>query len=93
MNYTIVLSPTVSWTTVNEQTVLFSKSTGDFYGMNSTAAHLVQELLQSNFLSTVRKASQEFGVEEAQIQTDLQEVVDTLLAAKLVTHKSLESNA
>jgi hypothetical protein len=85
MNYTLELTPTVSWTTMEGQTVLFSKQTGDFFGLNETATYLVQELLKSDCEATVREAAAKFGVEESMIRADLDEVVDSLVEAKLAT--------
>ena len=84
MNYTIQMSPMVTLTKMNGQTVLFSKATGDFFGLNPTANYLVEELLKSDFVTASRKAAGDFGVEENVIQNDLQEVVASLVEAKLV---------
>ena len=85
MNYTVKLASTVTLKKVDGQTVLFSKVTGDFYGLNPTAAYLLEELVQSDFESTSKKAAAGFGVEESQIQADLEEVIASLSEAKLVS--------
>lgn len=84
-NYKIALSPTVSWTSIEGQTVLFSKKTGDFFGINETGAHLIQELLKSDFDATVAASAKAFEVPADQISADLSELVESLLGAQLVT--------
>jgi len=84
MNYTITLDPSVALKKVDGQTVLFSKQTGDFYGLNSTAVHLVEQLLASDFDTATTKAAKDYGVEETIIRNDMTDVVDSLLEAKLI---------
>jgi hypothetical protein len=93
MNYTIRLDPSVALKKVDGQTVLFSKRTGDFYGLNPTAVHLIERLLESDLDSTTKSAANDFGVEEKTIRDDITEVVDSLVEAKLVHRMPIEAGA
>ncbi len=84
MSYKLKLDDSVSWTDTNGQAVLFSKKSGAFYGLNPTAAYLVRRLLESDFAATVHTASKDFGVDENTIESDLREVVESLLDKRLV---------
>lgn len=84
MNEAIELAPNVSWTTIEGQTVLFSKLTGDFYGLNPTATYLVQEVVKTGVDATVSEAAKKFGVDEPQIRGNLDEILRSLLEAQLV---------
>lgn len=83
MNFKLKLDDLVTWTDTNGQAVLFSKKTGSFFGLNPTAAYLVRGLLEGDFAATVRAASKDFGVEEATIASDLEDVVKTLVGKGL----------
>jgi hypothetical protein len=84
MNYGLKLADKATLTIENERAVLFSKVTGDFFGLNQTATYLVSRLLDSDYARTVAEASQAFGVPAETISADLTEIVVSLEAMKLV---------
>ena len=90
-NYSVKLDPSVTLKKVDGQAMLFSKATGDFYGLNPTAIHLLEQLLGSDFETTSKKAAHDYGVEESVIRADMTEIIDSLLDAKLVHRVSLEN--
>lgn len=72
------LEPSVTLKTVDGQLVLFSKKSGDFYGLNDSAGYLVQELINTDFEATIHKASTYFKVEEGELRHDLKEIIADL---------------
>ncbi len=70
---------------IDGQTVLFSKKTGDFYGLNDTATYLLKELVESDFDATLTKAASIYKVSPEELRTDLLEIVADLEGKKLLT--------
>jgi hypothetical protein len=83
MNFTLALDPMVTLRDVNGQTVLFSRTTGDFYGLNPTGGYLIRQLMSSDFERTTRAAAAELDVDEERVRDDLDEMVAALVKARL----------
>lgn len=83
-NFKIQLNPQVTLTEMEGRLVLFSKSTGDFFGLNESALVLLKTLLNSDFKTATTQCSQEFGVPLPIIETDLIALVDELERQKLL---------
>ena len=83
-NFKIELAPQVTITETDGKAVLFSKKTGDFFGLNDSAAYLLKELSGSDFLATLKKASVAFSVPETDLSSDLIELVADLEKQKLL---------
>ncbi|NBV49670.1 PqqD family protein [bacterium] len=88
-NFKITLNPQVTLTEMEGRLVLFSKSTGDFFGLNESALILLKQLLNSDFNTAVNHCSQEFGVAPATIETDLIALVEELERQKLLKKEML----
>ncbi len=85
MTYHVELMPGVSLTKVDDRSVLFSKKTGDFYGLNNSGAWMVRELLASGYEQTLANAATAFqGVASDKLATDLTTLVDHLAKLKLL---------
>lgn len=83
-NFKIQLNPQVTLTEMEGRLVLFSKSTGDFFGLNESALVLLKTLLNSDFKTAVNHCSQEFGVPTSTIEMDLIALVEDLEHQKLL---------
>lgn len=64
--------------------VLFSKKTGDFFGLNESALFLLKTLLESDFSTTLVKGAQEFQVEPSILEQDLVELVSELEKTSII---------
>lgn len=89
MNYTIQLTPTTTMTTMQGQSVLFSKHTGDFFGLNPTAKYFVEKLLASDVETAAAEAATQFGVPAETLRADIDELVNELAGSKLVERRPL----
>lgn len=69
---------------IDGQTVLFSKKTGDFFGLNDSAAFLLKMLVEGDFDSTLERASTLFKVEPAELRRDLEEIIADLEGKELL---------
>jgi hypothetical protein len=83
MNYNLKFDPLIVLQKIDGQDVLFSKKTGDFFGLNESAAFMLKTLVESNFNKAVKVCSQQFGETEDTIRQDLNELVDSLIESKL----------
>ena len=83
-NFKIVLSSHVTLTKMEDKLVLFSKKSGDFYGLNESALFLLKTLLESDFHKTLKVAAHEFNEDENVIQSDLEELVTSLESADVL---------
>jgi len=77
-NFSICLAPQFSLTQIDGKLVLFSKQTGDFFGLNESALVLLQKLLANDFDTALNLAAQEFEVEKDILQKDFLELVSEL---------------
>lgn len=84
MSTTIKLAHDVTLTSAEGGGVLFSKRTGDFFGLNETATELLRELLVSNLDVAAMTIAGRYGVSPDETHADLQKFVEDLHAAKLV---------
>lgn len=83
-NFKIELAKHLTLTTIDNKLVLFSKQSGDFFGLNESALFLLKTLLENNYQITVQLAVKEFGVDAQVIQSDLLELVRDLESQKLL---------
>jgi len=83
MNFKLRLDPLIVMQKIDDQDVLFSKKTGDFFGLNESAAFMLRQLLNSDFKSAVNQSATAFSVEKTMIENDLLELVNALIEAKL----------
>lgn len=83
MNYNLRLDPLIVLQKIDSQDVIFSKKTGDFFGLNESAAFMLKTLVESNFNTAVQVCAEQFGETEDTIRQDLNELVDTLIESKL----------
>ena len=89
MNFRVKLHTDATLNNMDGRSVIYSSATGDFYGLNDTATVMVDELLQSDFESTVRESARRYEMPDAEIARDLREVVDTLIRLHLVEKEAL----
>lgn len=89
MNFKLKLDPLVVFQKIDGQEVLFSKKTGDFFGLNESAAFMLKELISSDFETATKISSDTFGVDHSIIREDLQELVDSLIAGKLASRHNV----
>jgi hypothetical protein len=83
MNYNLKFDPLIVLQKIDGQDVLFSKKTGDFFGLNESAAFMLKTLVESNFNKAVQVCAEQFGESEETIRQDLNELVDTLIESEL----------
>ena len=88
MNFKVAISPGATLTDMDGKSVIFSKKSGAFYGLNNSANQLLDGLVKSDFDSTVTKYASLYGVQREVLVADISEMLDELLELKLVT-KSL----
>jgi len=77
-NFKIALNPEVTLTETQGKLVLFSKKTGDFFGINETALFLLKTFLDSDFTTTLKKGSEHLAVEIPTLEKDLLELITEL---------------
>lgn len=83
MNYKLKLDPLIVLQKIDGQDVLFSKKTGDFFGLNESATLMLTALLDTDFNEAVKLCSKQFGEPEDTIRADLNELVDSLIESRL----------
>ncbi len=88
MNYNLRFDPLIVLQKIDDQDVLFSKKTGDFFGLNESAAFMLKTLVESNFKNAVKVCAEQFGEPEDTIRQDLNELVDSLIESKLAEKTS-----
>ena len=60
------------------QMVLFSKTSGEFFGLNETAARFVADLLQSSFATALGNAAALYHVDAEELRSDFNELIADL---------------
>jgi len=83
-NFKIQLAENLSLTEMERKWVLFSKQTGDFFGLNESAGFFLKLLLEHDFLKSIALAQKEFDVSETILQQDFLELIDDLMKRKLI---------
>lgn len=84
-NFKISLSPQVTLTEIDGKLVLFSKTSGDFFGLNESALFLLKLALETDFKSAVERAAGEYQESVDVIQEDLLALIEDLKKAKVLT--------
>lgn len=64
--------------------VLFSKKTGDFFGLNESALFLLKTLLESDFSTALQKGAEEFQVDPSTLEADLVDLVAELEKTSII---------
>ncbi len=88
-NFKVHLAQDLTLTESDGQTVLFSKKTGDFFGLNESAGLFLKDLTETDFESTLKKAAVTFSAPMEVLSTDLLELVDELEKQKLITRTAV----
>lgn len=83
-NFKIQLNPGITLTETQGKLVLFSKKTGDFFGLNESALFLLKTLLESDFSTAVQKGAEEFQVDTATLEADLVDLVAELEKTSII---------
>lgn len=83
-NFKITLNPDMTLTETQGKLVLFSKKTGDFFGLNESALFLLKTLLESDFSTTLVRGAQEFQVEPSILEQDLVDLVAELEKTSII---------
>ena len=83
-NFKVQLAPHITLTEIDGKLVLFSKQSGDFFGLNESAVGLIKSLLETDFLTTLKRASGEYNETESVLRTDLIELIKQLEDAKIL---------
>lgn len=85
-NFKIEFAPGVTQTEIDGKHVLFSKNSGDFFGLNDSAQMFLKELQCNDFLTTLNKAAESFSMPEEEIANDILMLLKNLEAPKFI-HK------
>ena len=80
----IRLAPGTTLTIVEGKDVLFSVKSGDSYGLNETAAHMLRVGLEANLDDVVNRLAEEYGAERTEIRDDFEQLVHDLVQLKFV---------
>jgi len=83
-NFRVELHPEMTLTETQGKLVLFSKKTGDFFGLNESALHLLKLLIASDFMTALKTGAQDLEVDTNTLQTDLLELVAELEKNKII---------
>lgn len=78
------LAPDATISTIEGKTVLFSKRTGDFFGLNDSAAYMVRAALESDVERAIAKCAADYEVDPVELGADLRSLLDELAKLRLV---------
>lgn len=84
-NFKIVLAAHLTLTEMDGKLVLFSKNTGDFFGLNESAGLFLKRLLESDFENSLAFVKKEFDAPEGVLRSDFLSLIEGLEKNKLVT--------
>lgn len=88
MNDSIKLAEGTTLTQVGGKHVLFSVKSGESFGLNETAAHMLTLCLEHGVAQTVQTLSAEYSVSSEELKDDLQVLLDGLADAQLIQVQS-----
>lgn len=83
-NFKVELAPHLTLTTIEGKLVLFSKSTGDFFGLNESAAFFLKAVTETDFRSALQLAQDEFSVPKETLEKDFLDLIQDLESLKLL---------
>lgn len=83
-NFKVQLAPHYSLTEIDGKLVLFSKNTGDFFGLNESALILLKRVMEGDFEAAVKACLTDFQVEEPELRQDILELVEELESHKIL---------
>jgi Coenzyme PQQ synthesis protein D (PqqD) len=82
--YCAQLAAGITLTRIEGKDVLFSVKSGDSYGLNEVAAHMLSLLLETDAASAAGQLAAEYAAPEAEIREDLDELARMLAEARLI---------
>ncbi len=74
----------VVWRRLGDEAVLLNLRNDTYYSLNSTGADMLEKLLETRQADMARDLALEYDVEEKDIQSDLQSLVDELTSQELL---------
>ena len=74
-----LLSPGIVLKEMDGQTVLFSKNSGEFFGLNETAARFVTDLLQYGLEAALVNAAALYNAGVEELRGDFNELINDLI--------------
>ncbi len=83
-NFRVQLAAHYSLTEIDGKLVLFSKNTGDFFGLNESALVLLKHLSDHTFEDAVKFGISEFQVAESELRQDILDLVQELESHKIL---------
>jgi len=85
MKQTISIQPEVLSQTIDREAVLLDLKNELYYGLNEVGARIWQLLQEDNSLEQIKEVLlEEYDVDEAQLQKDLEKLVSALKQADLI---------
>lgn len=84
MKDSIKLTEGTTLTEVGGKDVLFSVKSGESFGLNETAAHMLRLCLELGVAQTVQQLSEEYSVSAEELREDLQSLLDGLADARMI---------
>lgn len=78
------LARSVTLTTIEGKRVLFSLRTGDTFGLNESAAALVEAMCAHDLDGAARRCAATFDAEEGELRDDLRALADELVGLGLL---------
>ena len=84
----IALAAGTTLTRIEGKDVLFSTRTGDSFGLNETAAHMLRLALETGSNEAATKLAGEYNVAEDELRADLNDLIGQLVQLKLAVTSS-----
>ena len=84
MKDSIKLTEGTTLTEVGGKDVLFSVKSGESFGLNETAAHMLRLCLELGATQAVQQLSEEYSVSAEELREDLQALLDGLADVRLI---------
>ena len=85
LNYRVKLSDEVVQQKIDDEMVLLSRDTGNYYGLNDVATRLWELLMESGSLDEAfEKILAEYEVEPSQLRQDIDRIVTELESKRLI---------
>ena len=88
-NYRAALAQGTTLNKIEGKDILFSVKTGESFGLNEMAALMLSALFSADSQTAVAKIAEEYAALPADISQDLNELVESLTAQKMLTVESV----
>jgi hypothetical protein len=88
-NYRAAFAKGTTLNKIEGKDVLFSVKTGESFGLNEMAALMLSALFSADSQTAVAKIASEYAAPPADISQDLNELVESLIAQKMLTVESV----